>query len=68
MNDFPIFNLKYPKDIPGVNPDILNPAKTWKSQEEYQEALDKVAHMFKDNFKKFENDATDFVKSGGPQI
>ncbi len=30
--NLPIFNLAYPKHIDGVNADILNPAKTWKSQ------------------------------------
>lgn len=47
MDQFPIFNLAFPKSIEGVNQKILNPIANWKHQEEYQESLEKVAHMFK---------------------
>ena len=68
MENFPIFNFAYPKHLEGVNPKILNPIETWKSKEEYEETLQKVASMFRENFKKFENDASDQVKAGGPQL
>jgi phosphoenolpyruvate carboxykinase (ATP) len=68
METFPIFNFQYPKEIEGINPKIFNPVETWKSKHEYEETLNKVANMFKDNFKKFDDDASDQVKSGGPHI
>lgn len=46
MSEFPIFKMAYPKHIEGVNSKILNPSDSWKSSEEYQETLEKVAHMF----------------------
>jgi phosphoenolpyruvate carboxykinase (ATP) len=62
----PIFNLQYPVSIPGVNSKILNPKDSWSDASEYDETLQKVAAMFKNNFHKFEKDASDQVKSGGP--
>lgn len=62
----PIFNLQYPSSLPGVDSKILNPRDSWSNQAEYDESLEKVASMFKDNFKKFDKDASEQVKSGGP--
>ena len=28
----PVFNLSYPKHIPGVDPSILNPENTWTNK------------------------------------
>ena len=62
----PIFNLQYPTNIEGVNPKILNPEDSWQSKDEFKETLEKVASMFRENFKKFTNDASEQVKAGGP--
>jgi phosphoenolpyruvate carboxykinase (ATP) len=62
----PIFNLRYPTTIRGVDPNILNPRQSWSNKGEYDESLKKVAGMFQKNFKKFENDASEQVKKGGP--
>lgn len=63
----PIFNLRYPTNIPGVDSKILNPKNTWASAEEYEQTLNRVADLFRKNFNKFERDASAQVKSGGPQ-
>jgi ATP-dependent phosphoenolpyruvate carboxykinase len=36
----------------------LNPKQSWNDASDYDETLKKVAGMFKDNFKKFEKDAS----------
>jgi len=64
----PVFNLSYPKTIEGVNSEILNPVNTWKNKEEYNATVRKVAGMFHENFKKYDNIASDAVKSGAPQL
>jgi len=64
----PLFNLNYPTSIPGVDPNILNPENTWVNKEEYKLYSNKVAHMFKKNFARFEHEASDTVKSGAPVI
>jgi ATP-dependent phosphoenolpyruvate carboxykinase len=32
METLPIFNLAFPKNIEGVDKNILNPANTWKNK------------------------------------
>lgn len=64
----PIFNIAFPKQIDGVNPDILNPVNTWKNKQEYDDTLRKVAEMFNENFKKYDKIASDAVKSGAPRL
>lgn len=63
----PIFNLKYPTSIKGVDSKILNPQDSWANGDEYTQNLEKVADLFRKNFHKFDNDASAQVKSGGPQ-
>lgn len=50
----PIFNLQFPKSLPGVDPATLNPRNSWTNIQEYDETARKLAQMFIDNFKKFE--------------
>ena len=64
----PVFNLQYPKSLPGIDPKILNPENTWANKAEYKIYLHKVADMFNKNFKRFENDASDDVKRGAPVV
>ena len=54
----PIFGFKYPKSIAGVDDKILNPRNTWRDKAEYDEYLTKVALMFKNNFKRYEDHAS----------
>ena len=64
----PVFNLRYPKTLHGVDSKILNPENTWANKEEYKMYLKKVAEMFNTNFKRFENDASETVKKGAPVV
>jgi phosphoenolpyruvate carboxykinase (ATP) len=47
---------------------MLNPKNMWRDKHEYDEYLMKVANMFKDNFHRFDKDASEEVKAGGPQF
>ena len=64
----PVFNLQYPKAVHGVDSKILNPENTWQNKEEFKSYTHKVAEMFNKNFSRFENDASDEVKRGAPQV
>jgi len=65
----PIFNLKFPKALPGVAAGTLNPRNTWQNKEEYDQAAKKLAQMFIDNFKKFSNtEAGKILAKAGPQL
>jgi phosphoenolpyruvate carboxykinase (ATP) len=65
---YPKFNLSIPKACPGVPSEILNPCKTWLgTQANYDATLAKLATLFKDNFKLYEDKATADVVSAGPK-
>jgi len=62
-----IFNLFVPYNVPGANPDILNPINTWKDKELYLKNAKKLAKMFIDNFQKFKG-INEEIKNSGPRL
>ncbi len=60
----PVFNLNVPKELNGVDSNILNPRNSWSDKEKYDETRDKLAKMFVKNFKKFITKESDFSKYG----
>lgn len=64
-----IFNLKIPKDLPGVDKKVLNPRNTWEDKKAYDEQLRKLASMFIENFKRYEDvEEAKIYKKAGPAI
>lgn len=49
----PIFNLRYPTTLPGVDSEILDPRKTYENLELWQERAVDLAQRFVSNFEKF---------------
>ena len=65
----PIFNFTIPTELPGVDPKILDPRDTYADPKEWYEKADKLAKMFIENFKKFENNAAGkALVAAGPHI
>jgi phosphoenolpyruvate carboxykinase (ATP) len=62
----PIFNVEVPKECPGVPSEILDPKSTWQDKEAYDKQALKLAEMFIENFKKFQN--VEHLVKQGPQI
>jgi len=62
----PVFGLEYPTECEGVPSEILNPRNTWEDKMSYDEQAKKLAKLFKDNFKTYENDVSEEVKNSGP--
>jgi len=62
----PLFNLEIPKTLKGVDTDVLNPRNTWEDRMEYDETAKKLASMYRDNFKKYltEDSNFDFTAAG----
>ena len=62
----PIFGLHVPVRIEGVPDELLNPRETWDDQEAYDAAARKLADMFRDNFRKYEDDVPEEIREAGP--
>jgi phosphoenolpyruvate carboxykinase (ATP) len=65
----PIFNLQIPKKLKGVNTEVLNPRNTWEDKEAYDRQLRKLAEMFVENFKRYEDTPEGrLYRDAGPQL
>jgi phosphoenolpyruvate carboxykinase (ATP) len=65
----PIFGFEVPKSCPEVPSDVLDPASSWPSKEEYMKRYRSLASRFVDNFKKFASvSSVEEVIKHGPKI
>ena len=69
FENFELFNLAIPKALQGVETSLLNPINTWADKNAYKATRDKLAQMFIDNFKRYEDvsEGVEFSKFG-PKI
>ena len=63
----PIFGVAVPESVPDVPPDVLVPRKTWVDGNAYDAQAHRLADMFVDNFKQFEDGVGDDVKAAAPK-
>jgi phosphoenolpyruvate carboxykinase (ATP) len=64
----PVFGLEVLTECPGVPSEILNPRNTWADKAAYDAAAKKLATLFRENFKTYENGVAAEVKNAGPSI
>ena len=64
----PYFGFAVPVSVPGVEPHILYPVKTWANKAEFAETAKKLVQMFRQNFTKFEDHVDDSVKAAAPSL
>jgi phosphoenolpyruvate carboxykinase (ATP) len=62
----PYFGFAVPTSVPGVEPHILYPVKTWADKAEFAETAKRLVAMFRDNFTRFEGHVDDAVKAAAP--
>ncbi len=62
----PVFGLLVPESVEGVPPEILNPRNTWADKNAYDEQAKKLAGMFNENFRQFEDAASPEVRAAAP--
>jgi phosphoenolpyruvate carboxykinase (ATP) len=61
-----MFNLQVPQACPGVPPEVFVPRNTWPDRAAYDRQAQKLARMFVENFRAFEDGAPPEVKAAGP--
>ena len=64
----PVFGLAVPTSCPDVPSEMLLPRNTWTDKAGYDDKAKKVAQLFRDNFKKYEAQASAEVRAGGPKL
>jgi len=63
----PYFGFAVPTSVPGVEPHILYPVKTWANKADFAETAKMLVGMFQKNFTKFESHVDMDVRQAGPQ-
>jgi phosphoenolpyruvate carboxykinase (ATP) len=64
----PYFGFAVPTSVPGVEPHILYPVKTWQDKAAFAETAKRLVSMFEANFKRFEAHVDADVKAAAPQM
>ena len=62
----PNFGVSVPLDVPGIEENLLDPAKTWADQKDFDVTAKKLVEMFRANFVKFETYVDSAVKAAQP--
>jgi phosphoenolpyruvate carboxykinase (ATP) len=62
----PVFGVHVPESCPGVPSEILQPRNTWEDKDAYDAQARKLAGMFRENFKQFNEDTSKEVREAGP--
>ncbi len=63
----PYFGFAVPTSVPGVEPHILYPVKTWQDKAAFAHSAKRLVEMFNENFKRFEAHVDADVRAAAPQ-
>ncbi|NIX75797.1 phosphoenolpyruvate carboxykinase [Microvirga terricola] len=63
----PYFGFAVPTSVPGVEPHILYPVKTWQDKAAFAQTAKRLVDMFNENFKRFEAHVDADVRAAAPQ-
>ena len=64
----PIFGLHIPTSVEGVPDEVLVPRNTWADKAAYDQTAKKLASLFQENFKIYESEASEEIRSAGPRL
>jgi len=62
-----VFGVAQPRSCPGVPKEVLSPRTTWNDDEAYYKTAFKLSNAFRENFKDFQENASEEIRRGGPQ-
>jgi phosphoenolpyruvate carboxykinase (ATP) len=66
---YDVFNLQVPKTCPNVPDELLNPKTAWTAgNDSFNEEVVKLGKLFRENFTKYESEATEDVVKAGPTV
>jgi len=57
-----------PTSVPGVEPHLLYPMKTWKDKAAFDATARKLVGMFQNNFTKYEKHVDPEVRAAAPEV
>lgn len=60
----PGFNLRIPKELQGLDSQLLNPMNAWEDKSLYQQQADELINHFVDNFAQYQ--VADKIRDAGP--
>ena len=64
----PYFGFSVPTQLPGVEPHLLYPQKTWQNKSEFDQTARKLVSMFQKNFVQFEEHVDADVRAAAPEV
>src|SRR5262249_50062945 len=64
----PYFGFAVPSSVPGIEPHLLYPMKTWKDKAAFDQTARKLVRMFQENFVKYEKHVDADVRSAAPEV
>jgi phosphoenolpyruvate carboxykinase (ATP) len=67
-NRHPVFGVEMPQACAGLPTEVLDPRTTWASGDDYDQTAQRLAVLFQENFKKFEQGASSEIRAAGPTV
>jgi phosphoenolpyruvate carboxykinase (ATP) len=64
----PYFGFSVPTSVPGVEPHLLNPFKTWQDKAEFDKTARCLVEMFQKNFTKYEGQVAPEIRAAAPEV
>jgi phosphoenolpyruvate carboxykinase (ATP) len=64
----PYFGFAVPTSMPGVEPHLLYPSKTWADKGEFDKTARDLVSMFQKNFAKFESHVDAEIRKAAPEV
>jgi phosphoenolpyruvate carboxykinase (ATP) len=64
----PYFGFAVPTSVPGVEPHLLYPSKTWDDKAEFDKTARDLVGMFQKNFTKYEHTVDAEVRAAAPEV
>ena len=64
----PYFGFSVPTSVPGVEPHLLYPSKTWQNKAEFDKTARALVEMFQKNFTKYDKNVTPEIRAAAPVV